>query len=517
MNPKDKAEKLYEAVTQLDDETVLEAEQTRFPKKKKVWLRWAALAAACVIVAGASWIRFQTRNRPDFTEKPETESTQETASALTPSETTDEVSTSETADAGSAGEAAECGMPENAAGSEETSMTAADTAEDKNDMTSEDSAFRSEIAVDLRTGSRAAADFGLQMLSNVHEEGGNVSVSPVSVLTALGMTANGARGETRAQIEQAVGLRSEELDAVLAEIRGAFSRSTDARLLTADAVWFREDGFEADPAFLKRMADFYNADIHSIPFDDTAKEAINRWVKQKTEDMIPEIITALPPRAVMVLADALAFDAEWAEPYTETQIRKGVFTTASGEAREVDYLASAEAFYLENDDVTGVIKYYKGGDYAFAALLPREGSTPEEVLNQLDGEAFLTLLENRTDAEVAAWIPEFEADFEAELSETLAGMGMPDLFDEEEADLSGLGTAANNLFVSGVYHRTYIKVDRKGTKAAAATAVVVEEDTGMLIADYYEVVLSRPFIYALIDTKTNVPFFLGILEDPATE
>ena len=157
-----------------------------------------------------------------------------------------------------------------------------------------------------------------------------------------------------------------------------------------------------------------------------------------------------------------------------------------------------------------------GGRYAFAALLPKVGMSPEAYLETLDGKALLELLGSAHETTVFTSLPKFRSEYKTELSEQLKAMGMDIAFDSSRADLHGLGTTADgNLCIGRVLHRTFISVDEEGTKAGAATAVAIKAAGAVEIPDWKEVYLDRPFVYLLIDTETNLPFFVGILNDPA--
>ena len=175
-----------------------------------------------------------------------------------------------------------------------------------------------------------------------------------------------------------------------------------------------------------------------------------------------------------------------------------------------------EGLYLEDDNAVGFLKPYKGGRYAFAALLPKAGMSPEAYLETLDGKSLLELLGSAHETTVFTSLPKFRSEYKTELSEQLKAMGMDIAFDSSRADLHGIGTTEDgNLCIGRVLHRTFISVDEKGTRAGAATAVEILTEGAMEIPDWKEVYLSRPFVYLLIDTETNLPFFVGILNDPA--
>lgn len=356
----------------------------------------------------------------------------------------------------------------------------------------------------------ALADFSLSLLRE-NWKGENILVSPLSVLEALGMTANGAMGETQAQMEAVLGLPAEELNQALAYWRAELSQEKDCRVNLANSLWLRDDGtFEVNPDFLQTAADWYGAEAFLSKFDAAAVKDINGWVKQNTRGMIDSIVDEIRETAVMYLINALALEAEWETVYRKDQVWDNrIFTTEDGQEQSVTMMYSSESRYLEDEGAQGFLKFYKGGRWAFAALLPEEGVTLEDYAASLTGERLHAILGNAEKTLVYAAIPKFQCEYGAELSDSLKAMGMTDAFDMGLADLSGLGSSSEGpLFISQVLHKTYIAVDEKGTRAGAATAVVA--DAGGAAPDSVpEVYLDRPFLYMLVDTRTNLPAFLG--------
>lgn len=261
--------------------------------------------------------------------------------------------------------------------------------------------------------------------------------------------------------------------------------------------------------FLKSNAAWYDADLYQLPFNSAACKAINDWVRKETGGMIPEILQKISPDAAMYLINALAFEAEWAHIYQESSIRDGVFTAEDGRQQDVQMMYSEESRYLETGTAVGFLKYYDGRNCAFAALLPKEGVSLAECVNSLAGEQLHELLANPETTKVRAAIPKFESTYETNLCDTLEALGMTDAFDGQLADFSGIGSSAEgNLTISQVLHKTRITVDERGTKAGAATAVVLEP-TSEPPSEPKVVQLDRPFLYLLIDCQDQLPIFIG--------
>ena len=363
--------------------------------------------------------------------------------------------------------------------------------------------------------SAAAADFALRLFRAGYDSEKNTLISPLSALSALAMTANGADGITLTQMESTLGLRRDLWNEFFRSYLAALAEDGKSPLHLANAIWFTSDSrFTVNRDFLQTNADYYGADAFRAPFDDTTLKDINDWVNNETDGMIPEILDEIPPEALMYLVNALAFDAKWEHPYNEYSVQSGKFTTANGTARTVDFMYSEEHAYLEDSKATGFVKYYQGGRYAFAALLPNEGVSVEDYLASLSGEALQAMLAAPRYETVYTSLPKFEAEWSAELNELLESMGMTAAFDGFQADFSGLGiSTAGNIYISRVIHKTFISVAEDGTRAGAATLVEASDEAA--VENPKQVYLDRPFVYMLIDCQTGIPFFIGTMLDPA--
>ena len=368
---------------------------------------------------------------------------------------------------------------------------------------------------DLSSQNADVTDFAIRLFKASEESGKNTLISPLSVLCALAMTANGAEEETLQQMEEVLGMTNEDLNLYLYSYMKNLPQGDKYKLSLANSIWFTEDErFTVNQDFLQANADYYGADIYKAPFNEQTKKDINNWVKQNTDEMIPEILDRVPVDAIMYLVNALAFEAEWSEIYEKQQVRDGKFTKEDGTKRDVDFMYSTEGTYLEDENAAGFMKYYKGGKYAFVAMLPDEGVSVSDYIASLTGESVNALLTNPQHTTVYTAIPKFETEYSVEMSEILKNMGMPKAFDPNNAEFEGLGTSnAGNIFISRVLHKTFISVGEKGTKAGAATVVEMADGAAAEPQEPKEVYLDRPFVYMLIDCENNIPFFIGTMMD----
>lgn len=366
---------------------------------------------------------------------------------------------------------------------------------------------------DLSGNNADVTDFAIRLFKQTNENGENTLISPLSVLCALAMTANGADGETREQMEAVLGMSVEKLNLYLYSYMNSLPQSEKYTLSLANSIWFTEDSrFTANRNFLQTNADYYGADIYEAPFDKQTLKDINNWVKRETDGMIPKVLEDIPQVAVMYLINALAFEAEWMEIYEKNQVHDRTFTKEDGIKQDVELMYSTEGKYLEEEKATGFIKYYKGGKYAFVALLPNEGVTVAEYIGSLDGASLNALLANAESRTVETAIPKFETEYDTEMSEILQAMGMADAFNVTLADFSNLGESTEeNIYINSVIHKTYIQVGEKGTKAGAVTVVEMNDGAAGPPDEVKQVYLDRPFVYMLIDCENNIPFFIGTM------
>ena len=373
-----------------------------------------------------------------------------------------------------------------------------------------------ETNVDLKNNT-GLMDFAVELFKNAEENGENSLVSPFSVLCALAMTANGADKETLAQMEQALGMPIDELNEYIYAYTNSLAQGDKYKLSVANSIWFSDRAdFVPNRDFLQTNANYYGAGIYKSDFSGSACDDINLWVKQNTNGMIDKIIDEIPEDAVMYLINALAFEAEWASIYERSDVNQGNFFKEDKTKQSADFMYAMEHSYLTDEKAKGFIKYYSGGEYAFAALLPDEGVSLSDYVDSLTGEKLAEILANKQSETVRTSIPKFKSECSFLLNDCLKDMGMTDAFSGSLADFSKLGSMDDNsgLYINRVLHKTYIEVAEKGTKAGAVTAVELNCEGAMILPeDIKEVYLNRPFVYMIIDTNANLPLFIGTVTE----
>ncbi|MDE6657472.1 MAG: serine protease, partial [Oscillospiraceae bacterium] len=182
-----------------------------------------------------------------------------------------------------------------------------------------------------------------QKTVDTSESGQNIMISPYSVVQAFGMTANGANGDTKSQIEQIFGnMPTEDLNQYLYDLRISQSNDETCKLLTANSIWIRDDsqGIQVKENFLQTNANYYDSSVFKAPFDNSTVKEINNWVAKNTDNMIPEMLNQISDNAVIYLINAITFDSQWASIYED--VSTGNFTTIDNSKQEVPMMYSTE-------------------------------------------------------------------------------------------------------------------------------------------------------------------------------
>ena len=359
--------------------------------------------------------------------------------------------------------------------------------------------------------------FGVDLFQNTlkaAKAGENVLVSPMSAWTVLCMVEAGAFGETKQQMQEVLAITEGDYLTYAKKFTFLLPEQDECKVHMANGIWYKNvPDLHVSDYFLQYNKTFFDAAAYKAPFDDSTLQSINNWVSENTDGMIPGILEEIKPEDVIYLVNALSFDAKWSRIYNETDIWKDTFTTETGEETPVTMMHSDETMYLEDENTTGFIKYYGDGQYAFVALLPKEGMSVAEYAESLTAESLRSLLNNKTKTKVKTAMPKFSVEYGFNMDEILMQMGMTDAFSESEADFTKMATSdAGNIYVGSADQKCFIAVDEYGTKAGAATAVAMQNKS-MSIEKTKEVILNRPFVYLIVECDQYEPLFMGTIMD----
>jgi serpin B len=357
----------------------------------------------------------------------------------------------------------------------------------------------------------------------------NLIFSPYSVSLALAMVYSGANGNTAQQMADTLHftLPKDDLPAVFQALDSSLPREGEPaedtqedeqsfRLSIANALWGQE-GYPFIADYLALLAEYYGAGMQSVDFataPDEARQTINAWVSDQTQGRIQDL---LQPGTVtgttrLILANAIYFKAAWSDPFDEDFTEDGPFTLLDGSQVTVPMMHKTSSYlYARGDGFQAVGLPYAGQRMVMLILLPDEGQF-ETFEAGLDAAQFQAIQEQAAWMEVHLSLPRFEVDADFSLADTLAALGMPDAFEMGVADFSGM-TEQEDLAISDVIHKAFIKVDEAGTEAAAATAVAMVGAAAPM--EMPEVQVDRPFIYAIYDQDSGTILFLGRVLNPA--
>ncbi len=340
----------------------------------------------------------------------------------------------------------------------------------------------------------------------------NVLISPLSIQLALAMTANGADGETRAEMEKLLGgnIPLEHLNEYLKTYTTNLPSTDKSKFNIANSIWFPndEDRLTVKKDFLQTNADYYGAAAYKSAFNDQTVKDINNWVSENTDGMIEQIIDEINFADVMFLINAIVFDAEWASKYSEDSISDMNFYASNGVTQTVSMMCQMEDWcrYFVTDDAVGFFKDYKGGKYSFVGILPNENITLDDYVDGLEHSELLSAMRNAKYGTAIVGIPKFSYEYSLEMKNSLISLGMKRAF--QGGDFSKLGySRRGNLFISSVLHKTFIDVNENGTRAGAVTKVTMSTESVPDIA--ISITLDRPFLYMIVDNSTNLPIFIG--------
>lgn len=342
----------------------------------------------------------------------------------------------------------------------------------------------------------------------------NVILSPLSASMALGMTMNGAAGETWAQMRDALGFAGLEEP----EINGAYRGLIDL-LLSLDprvemglgnSIWTRE-GYPVLEAFYDRARASFDARVQEVDFADPgAPDLINAWVEDVTRGRIREMVTAIPPNVVMYLLNAVYFKGDWTRQFDTRNTATAPFTLPGGGSVQVPLMRQTAPFRsFSSAQARGVELPYGGGAFTAVAILPREPGTLADLVATLepaDWAEWMAALDSNGPTEAAVLLPRLELEYEQVLNGTLQALGMIDAFGDA-ADFSRM-VSGGGVWIDEVKQKTFLKVDEKGTEAAAATSVSMVESAPP------EFRFDRPFIFAIRERISGTILFIATIGDP---
>lgn len=345
----------------------------------------------------------------------------------------------------------------------------------------------------------------------------NIFVSPYSVSAVLQMVNCGARGQTQAELAQALGstnLSQSQVNQAYREVAESLQAAQSNAVLTvANAVWYRT-GTQLLPEFTAVNRDFYRATLETLDFSNPATPGIiNGWVDKNTQGKIKNLVSGpISSQVRVMLANAVYFKGTWEHKFDPKETQDQPFHLAGGRDKKTPMMRRRGDFaYQATDQFQAVRLPYLGGHLGMFVVLPATNSSPEQVLNSFDLQGWQTLARGFRNAPGTLVLPRFKLEYEAELNKPLGALGVKLAF-TDHADFSGM--SSEPLYLSEVKHKTYVDVNEVGTEAAAATIAIMRAASVMRPQAPFEMVVDRPFVFAILDEPTQTILFLGVLKSP---
>jgi serine protease inhibitor len=360
---------------------------------------------------------------------------------------------------------------------------------------------------------------GVRLYDQLRAADDNVVISPVSLMGAFGVVSSGARGETRTAILNSLGLpQADMLNADLGGLLRMLEVEDDATTLSvANAVWVQQD-FTLNPAFVQTAERDYGAQARTVDFRGSPQQAadeINAWVSEETRNRIPELITtsSINDATRLVVTNAVYFLGDWLHPFNASSTSEEAFRLADGSTTPIPLMFQRGSFrLLETDQFQAIDLPYDNARLAMTVLLPRKPNDLRALEAGLDAglPGWLARLDAEQPRTVQLYLPKIETGLSYELVPQLMTLGMGVAF-TPAADFRGIADAP--LAIGQVVHKTFLRIDEKGTEAAAATGIAIEV-TSAPATPPPTFRADHPFLFLIRDRETGAVLFLGRISRP---
>jgi serpin B len=369
--------------------------------------------------------------------------------------------------------------------------------------------------------------FGFDLYARLRTEAGNLTVSPASLTTALGMTWGGAKGDTAAQMKKVLHLegRTTEVMETSGKLAQSLSNSDRAIRFRIANRLFGEKTYQFESSYLDATKAAYGAPLEGLDFkkgSERARVHINGWVEQQTEKRIQNLI---PPKGIdrdtrLVLVNAIYFLGDWDEPFQKPATRSEPFFATKTTPVNVPTMHATQHYrFVEQKELKAIELPYQKGDMSMLIVAPTAVDGIGQLEQSLDAKKLDAIVKSLTSENIFLSLPKFEVNPAESLSlgKLLVEMGMVDAFNRDKADFTGIAnppSPAERLFITSVFHKAFVRVDEKGTEAAAASAVAMAK-AGAAPAQPKEMKVDRPFLFFIRDHASGLVLFMGRVADPS--
>lgn len=365
----------------------------------------------------------------------------------------------------------------------------------------------------------ASLGFGFRLVKELARQAPaqDVFISPFSISSVLQMLSNGAHGRTEQELRQILGtlsLNAVEVNAAYRAASQGLSSQTNSILNIANALWYRTDA-PLNPEFAQVNRTYYGAELSSLDFSSPSSASlINAWADRATRGKIPQIVSPpIAPNTAMILASAIYFKGTWEHQFDPKQTHDRAFHLMDGTQAPVPMMLETRNWsYRQGDGYQAIQMPYAGGNLAMQLLLPETNSTVQVLLARIDPQFWQSeILTGMHDQRGTLLLPKFTLRYEADLKTPLTALGLTSVFGPS-ADFSGI--SSRSLFVSQIKHQAFVDVNEQGTEAAAVTTGVVALTAFRNQPPPFEMIVDRPFIFAISDVSSRSVLFLGVVYKP---
>ncbi|XP_017270161.1 serine protease inhibitor 2.1 [Kryptolebias marmoratus] len=346
----------------------------------------------------------------------------------------------------------------------------------------------------------------------------NIFFSPLSISRSFAALLMGAGGVTREEILKGLNLEQLDVDDQPELIPGLFQLlhedivQNGSLELDQSMALFIQQQFEVERTFLDRMKRFFHADIKTVDFADSEESIsfINEYIKQKTRDKIPEMISTLDETTQLMLINSIFFQGAWEKPFNPNLTESSPFYIDNYNIVQVPMMFKEETkFYTGEDAPLGarVLKLPYQEGVSMLVLLPNKGVDYTVIDEEINAEKFFSWVKQLYKTNLEVRMPKFKMERAYSLHNLLPDMGIASLF-SSSVNLTGL-SKDKGLVVSEVLHKAVIDVDETGTTAAAATTVgIIPYSLPRMF------IVNRPFFFFIYHEDTNSLLFMGRVIDP---
>jgi serpin B len=382
--------------------------------------------------------------------------------------------------------------------------------------------FNTAAASDLDKLATANNAFAFKLLKelSLQQPGASIFVSPYSAATALQMAASGAAGQTKKEMQQVLETSGISMTA-LNEANKAASRLFNPKdknviLTTANALWYRQ-GTAIKPGFNKANQKHFASMVKALDFGNArvAEAIINQWASEQTHGRINGIAEGMidPAYTDLILANAIYFKGRWLNPFDATLTQERLFHPASGAAKNLPMMQMSKKFtYRKGSAYQAVRLPYVGDKLAMYVFLPDAGSSPAKLLQIMTGDNWRRVtMPGFSEQQGFVVLPKFKLETTLELNGALQALGMNSAFDQTKADFSEMFSDPHHL--SEVRQKAFMEVSEEGIEAAAVTAIGIMTLGGSGHSIRFEMIVDRPFLFAIVDARSEMILFMGVVND----